>query len=323
MILYGAPGDTSAGWGRFRQAASTWDVSGPTFLRVYISVSVAVLIGTLVYRRRLYGFSASMADLGPQAVAYLNGGAKLAIYSCLGALHTAEAIDVPADGRLRQTGPLPSGAAALAQAVYHAAGQRMRPRDLASDTGVADAVRRLQSELEQAGLLVTAERLRAWRTGPLLSLGLVALGVIRTIAGIANDKPVRYLVLTLSGLAVVTAVLLFRTARRTRAGDEVLTRMRNDNRHLAPAQQPAWSTYGPVAAGMGVALFGTPAIWAADPAFASASEVQRQFATANGRESGVFYTGADGGSGYGGGGGGCCGGGGCGGGGCGGGGGGG
>jgi uncharacterized protein (TIGR04222 family) len=307
MILYAAPGDTD-----------TWNISGPTFLRVYIAVSAVVVIGTLVYRRWLFRAAASTPTrLGPQAAAYLNGGAKLAIYSCLGGLRIAEAIDVVDDRRLRQTGRLPAGATALDQAVYNAAGQRLRPRELAGDRWVIDAVQGLRTGLERAGLVTTAEQRRAARPGPLLLLGLLALGVARMVAGIANDKPVDYLMVTLIVLAPATAVLFVRIPRRTRAGDVALRGMRLENRHLEPAQQPAWSTYGPVAAGMGVALFGTSALWAAEPAFASASEVERRLGVASGGGASVHY--GDGGGHAGGscgGGSSCGGGGGCGGGGC-------
>jgi uncharacterized protein (TIGR04222 family) len=317
MILYGAPGDTEiAAWGRFRQAASTWQISGPAFLRVYVAVSAVVLIGTVLYRRRLIGGSPpAPADLSAHAAAYLHGGPKLAIYASLAGLRTAGAIDVADDRRLRQIGPMPAGATPLDQAVYNAAGSRIQPRDLARHVWVKDGVRELQESLEQTGLLATAKQRQGYRAAVLLLVGLVALGVARLIAGIANGRPVGYLVLALIVLTVATAILLVRAVRRTRAGEQALERLRVDHRYLAPWQQPSWSTYGHADASMGVALFGTTALWAADPAFASASEVERQFATVRGGEGGGDGGGHSGGS-YGGGsscgGGGGCGGGGCG-----------
>jgi hypothetical protein len=82
--------------------------------------------------------------------------------------------------------------------------------------------------------------------------------------------------------------------------------MRRSSKHLRPDSSPSWSTYGPGAAALGVGLFGTAAIWAADPAFAADAEIQRQSIGSNG-----WTGGSDGG-----GGGSSCGGGGCGGGGC-------
>jgi uncharacterized protein (TIGR04222 family) len=308
MILYGAPGDT----------ASTWGISGPSFLRIYLAVSAVVLIGTLLYRRQLFGGRATPpARLSPQAVAYLNGGAKLAIYACLGGLRTAGAIGVQADRRLRQTGPLPAGATALDQAVYNAVGGRVRARELAGHEWVKTAIGTLREELERDGLVATAERRRAYRGCLLLMVGLVALGVARLVAGIANDKPVGYLALALIFMVLATVVLFLHTARRTTAGETALLRLRADHRYLAPAQRPSWRTYGAADAGMGIALFGTAALWAADPAFAAASEVQRQYASASGSGSAGYYAAGAGSGGYDGGGGSSCGGGGgCGGGGC-------
>lgn len=302
MIVYAAAGDT-------------WGIGGPTFLRGYLTAAAIVLIGTLVHRRRLLrGQALTPTDPRPQAAAYLNGGAKLAVYASLGGLRTAGAIAVSV-GRLRQAGSLPAGATPLDQAVYHAAGQRLRPRELIRHDQVTAAVHRLRSEVERSGLVVTAEQRRAARIGPLILLGLVVLGVARLIAGTANDRPVGYLILALLVLVPTTALLL-RAPRRTRTGNDVLARMRAANAHLAPSQRPSWRTYGPSGAALGVALYGGAALWAADPVFASAADVQRRFAA-----SGYPGSSGSGGSGgatttCGGGGGSCGGGGGCGGGGC-------
>jgi uncharacterized protein (TIGR04222 family) len=256
----------------------TWGISGPTFLRAYLVVGAIVLIGTLVLRRHVFGGASASGSVSPEQAAYLNGGRRLAVYAALGGLRTAGAIDLDGSRRLRQAGPMPAGSTALDQAVYNAVGQR--PRDLVGDRWVADALQRIRYDLERAGLLTTVDKRRAASAGPLVLLALFAVGVARLVAGIANDKPVGYLVLTLIVLGVVTAVLLIRRPTRTRAGNEVLQALRASNRHLAPSQYPAWSTYGPDRAAMGVALYGTGALWAADPAFASAANVRRQVADA-------------------------------------------
>jgi uncharacterized protein (TIGR04222 family) len=298
MVLFAAPGDT-------------WDISGPAFLRGYLAAAAVVLIGTLVYRHRVLRGSPATpsSSIGAQAAAYLNGGAKLAVYASLGGLRTAGAIGVSADRRLRQAGSLPADATPLDQAVYNAAGQRLRPRDLIRHDWVTDAAHRLRSEVERAGLLATADQRRAARVGPLILLGLVALGIARLVAGTANDRPAGYLILVLLVLTPATVLLLLRTPRRTRAGDDVLRRMRVDHAYLAPSQRPSWSTYGPSGAVAGVALFGAGALWAADPSFAAAVEVQRRAAASGYGDSSYTGTGTGG---CGGGGGGGCGGGGCG-----------
>jgi hypothetical protein len=93
-------------------------------------------------------------------------------------------------------------------------------------------------------------------------------------------------------------------------GDEVLSELRSRQHDLHPSSKPDWTVYGPVAAAMGVGLFGVDALWASDPAMAAELAAHRASAA-----SASTAGGADGGS-CGGGGSSCGGGGGCGGGGC-------
>jgi uncharacterized protein (TIGR04222 family) len=306
-------------------AGDTWGISGPTFLWVFLFLGVAIVIGTLVNRQRVLRGPVHVranAVTGQEA-AYLNGGPRLAVYASLGALHTAGAIAVSDDGVLAQTGALPAGSTPLDVAVYHAADRRIRPRALLADRWVGDAVGSLREVLERSGLAVPAEARRSARSGALVLFALLAFGVVRLVAGVSNKRPVALLAMLLVVLGLVTVMLLVKVPHRTAAADFVLTTLRLKHSELAPVKQPAWSTYGPAGAAMGVALFGTAALWTAAPAFAAAADIQRQFAAAHGGDGSSYYAGGgDSGAGYytggshsscgGGGGGGGCGGGGCG-----------
>jgi uncharacterized protein (TIGR04222 family) len=304
-------------------AGDTWGISGPTFLWVFSLLGVVFAVGTLVHRQRVLRGPAHVrpSAITGQEAAYLNGGPRLAVYASLGALRTAGAIGVSDDGVLAQTGALPAGSTPLDVAVYHAADRRIRPRALLADRWVGDAVGSLRADLERSGLALPAEARRSARSGALVLLALLAFGVVRLVAGVSNKRPVALLAMLLVVLGVVIVMLLVKVPHRTAAADFVLTTLRLKHRDLAPIKQPAWSTYGPAGAAMGVALFGTAALWTADPAFAAAADVQRQFAAAHGGDSSSYYAGGgDSGAGYtgagsscgGGGGGGGCGGGGCG-----------
>lgn len=296
-------------------AGDTWGVSGPTFLIYFLAAAAVVVVGSMIHRARL---SAGRGDarggrLTPEQAAYLNGGSKLAVYASLGGLRSANAIGLGPDGALTQTGPLPSGATALDRAVYHAAGNRVRPKALPTDQWVAAALAELRHGLERDGLVLSAEARRTARTGPLLLLGLLVVGVVRLFAGAGAGRPVGFLIAALLVLGAVALVLLFRTPARTRAGESALTALRKGNGHLAPSRHPSYATYGATGAALGVALYGTASLYAVDPAFASGAEVQRQFAGDGGGSAGASGGGCGGGSsGGGGGGGGGCGGGGCG-----------
>ena len=92
--------------------------------------------------------------------------------------------------------------------------------------------------------------------------------MVRIAAGIANAKSVGFLVFATIVVLVVGLRLL--TVRVTsRAGRRLLRKARSVNAYLRPNLSPSWATYGVSGAILGVALYGTSAWWAADPAFAT------------------------------------------------------
>ncbi|MGI5519692.1 TIGR04222 domain-containing membrane protein [Micromonospora sp. CA-259024] len=307
MIVHAASGDT-------------WGISGPTFLRYYI-VAAAVVVAIAVYHRIRLAAGAGTAPtadpLGPQQVAYLNGGPRLAVHAALGGLRGSGAIGVRPDRRLTTAGAAPAGLTPLEQAIHWAAHQHSRAQDLPQDERVRIALHQIRYGLEQRGLLTNDMQRRRARLWTTVLIALLGLGVLRLFFGVANGRPVGYLLLTLAALLGV-ALLLGRAPVRTRAGRAALRDVRREHTHLAPASAPAYATYGAAGAAMGVALYGTASLWALDPGFAEQAEIQRQ-AIGNsgwtGGSDGSSGGGGDssgGGSSCGGGGGGGCGGGGCG-----------
>ncbi|MBM0280023.1 TIGR04222 domain-containing membrane protein [Micromonospora tarensis] len=271
MIVHAASGDT-------------WGISGPTFIRYYL-VAAVVLVAIVVYHRvRLAAGSVSAltADpLGPQQVAYLNGGPRLAVHAALGGLRGSGAIGVRPDRRLTTIGAAPTGLTPLDQAIHWAAHQHSRVGDLPRDERVRTALDQIRNGLEQRGLLTNdtqRARARFWTT---LLIALLGLGVLRLVSGLFNGHPVGYLLLTLVALLIVTLVLR-RAPVLTRAGRAALRDVRRAHTHLAPAAAPAYATYGAAGAAMGVALYGTASLWVLDPGFAEQAEIQRQAAAGSG-----------------------------------------
>ncbi|HWH02038.1 MAG TPA: TIGR04222 domain-containing membrane protein [Pilimelia sp.] len=267
-------------------AGHAWGISGPVFLMIFVGLGAALVAVAVLHRWALLrGLRARALDVDPQQAAYLVGGDQRAAYAALAALRVAGAVGVGPDGALQQTGPLPAGATALDQAVHHAAGNQARARALTSDMFVRQALDQHRDHLERAGLLPTGAQRVPARLWPLLMLALLAIGLARVLSGLANDRPVGYLVLAMLVLAVVTVVMLVRAPRRTAASDRVLATLRQRHRHLAPAYRPSYTTYGAAGAAMGVALFGTDALWAMDPAFAAEADVGQH--TAGGQAGGA------------------------------------
>ncbi|GAA4683750.1 TIGR04222 domain-containing membrane protein [Phytohabitans rumicis] len=293
----------------------TWGIPGPTFLALFAGAAAALVIAAIIHRAILFtGRRGYPVDrLGPQQVAYLNGGEKLALYSSLAGLRAAGAIDVAKGGALSPAGPMPAGVTPLDQAVYNAAGKRIRARDLAHEPWVESALTELREGLRSDGLVPTAATRRAARVVPLLMLALLGLGIVRVMAGLANDKPVGFLILLLIGWALIAVTTFFRVPRHTMAARTALNDMRRRHEYLSPSSAPAYATYGAASVALGVGLFGAASLWALDPAFAAEAEIQRAYASAGG--TGGSYGGSSSGGDSGGssdGGGGGCGGGGCG-----------
>ena len=294
-------------------AGDTWGIPGPTFLIFFVGLTVIVAIAAAVHRRALFAGNrdAQVDRLGPQEIAYLNGGDQLALYAALGGLRAAGAIASAADKTLTQSGPLPSGVTPLDSAVYNAAGRRIRAREVRADQWVAAALQQLRTGLEQAGLAVPAATQRAARRWALAGAAVVALGVARLVDGVQNNRPVTYLVFAIILAVAVTIFMLTRKPLRTRAATTGLTSVREKNQHLAPGLSPSYATYGVTGAAMGVALFGAASLYTMDPAFASEAEIQRISASGyGGGDGGSTSSSCSSGSSCGGGGG--CGGGGCG-----------
>ncbi|KWV33412.1 TIGR04222 domain-containing membrane protein [Micromonospora rifamycinica] len=265
MNILAAPGDT-------------WGIPGPLFLKLYLMVAVVAVVGTLLHRRRTTAGppdAAGIDQLGPQQVAYLNGGDQLAVWSALGGLRAAGAIDVRSDRRLIAAGPTPTGVTPLDHAIRNAARRPVAAGKLGRDPGVARALEQLRQGLEQHGLLIDADGVRALRRGRNLLLVLLALGVVRLVAGLVNGRPVGWLLLALAGLGL-TFALIARTPRRTRSANTALRHLRSSSHHLSPDSAPAYATYGAAGAAMGVALFGTASLYALDPGFAAQAAIQRQ-----------------------------------------------
>ncbi|MCO8276358.1 TIGR04222 domain-containing membrane protein [Actinoplanes sp. TRM 88003] len=259
----------------------TWGISGPTFLTYFIGATIAIAIIAAVHRKALFrgDRSARVDNLGPQQVAYLNGGDRLAIYSSMGGLRAAGALGTGPGRILVRTGPLPSGVTPLDSAVYNAAGNGVRTRDLPNDQWVASAVEQLRDNLERTGLAVSAGKMREARLWVLAGLALVAIGIARVVAGIGNDKPVTFIVIATIAAFVVTLTLLRTRRWATDAAHKGLRDLRYKHNYLAPSNSPSYATYGATGAAMGVALYGGAALYSMDPAFAAEAEVQRIAAT--------------------------------------------
>jgi uncharacterized protein (TIGR04222 family) len=236
------------------------------------------------------------------------------VYSSLGALRAAGAVEAAAGGKITVTGLPPAGASDLDRAVHAAAGRGVRASAMHRDATVAAALDATERRLVDAGALYSDRQRTRQRWGSYALFVLAGLGAARIVAGLDNHKPVLYVVVATMGVFLLARLLWRVVPRTTRRGKRMLRRLRDRHAHLAPKLSPSWATYGATGAALGVALFGTAALWEADPVFAEQANIGLRQAAGSSYSSGNTSGGSDGGGGGCGGGG--CGGGGCGGGGC-------
>jgi len=80
----------------------TWGIGGPTFLLAYLVLAVAVIVAAVLTQRSLADVSAERSATRlherPYDVAYLNGGAQLAVTAALSAMHRAGTISTAGRG---------------------------------------------------------------------------------------------------------------------------------------------------------------------------------------------------------------------------------
>jgi uncharacterized protein (TIGR04222 family) len=289
-------------------SGDTWGISGPTFLLAYIVLASAVIVAAVRARRALTDVSAERPahrlDERPYDVAYLHGGAELAVTAALSAMYRTGTISTAGRGVVVAAARPESRADELERAIHHTAASPVSRHRLATAGAVASALHRIEQRLITAGLVLSAERRHRIRLLGGWVLVVAALGVVRVMAGFANGRPVVFLIIAVV-LVFVTGLLLIATApRRTKAGDALLRRLAADHHLLSPSMRPDWEVYGPAGAALAVGVFGVGALWAADPAFATELAAQRAASAGyiGGGSSGGDSGGGDGGGGCGGGG---------------------
>jgi uncharacterized protein (TIGR04222 family) len=293
----------------------TWGISGSQLLVGYLS-AVLLLVTTLKVRCVIkigaaHGRRPQLTQAEVYQIAYLHGGARLALLSALSSLHVAGL--VRAGGkvceRLDEQAAAARPDAELERAVLAETATAVTGTELAKRASVATALNDLRNELRRRGLMLSAGRRIAVRcTGlPMLALCLAGYWVLAAGGAHGDNLLFLFLILQVVAAGVLAFGLLAQVSERSPLAADELERLRGVHGHLDPSLEPSWSTYGAPAAALGVAVFGVSALQTADPAFAD------ELTATHGGFS--FFSGSLS-SGDGGGGGGCGGGSGCGGGGC-------
>ena len=255
----------------------TWGISGPAFLLFYVVLAVVVLIASIRARRavtRAGGTEPVTAiRTRPHDVAYLNGGAELALVSALTALRLRGSI-WSERGNAQAVPRSDAGHDELERAVHAAvatpttaSGSRTTTASPTRSRRRAAAGRRGPAALRRPAAPDPRHRLVDARRGR-AGAAAAARGHRERAAG------------DLAGRGVHRRhdrggdpVGLGPAAHAARGPDPRGPARRQP--HLAPKERPDWALYGPVGAALGIGLFGMSAVWASDPAIAGELAVQR------------------------------------------------
>lgn len=215
-----------------------FNLAGPQFL-VFFGVLAAVVFAAAIWLRwwlRTPGDDAgSEADeMSPYDLAYLNGAANGAINAAIARLVHRDVLTASATQRKlsRSTRPLSKKATALEQAIHDAVDesgievQKVRKQ-------VVSAAASHERHLQEMGLVVDDDQAIFARALPLvLFLCVIAIGFIKVLVGLSRGRPVEILSVACVLLFMAGFVAFGRKVHRSRRGDQVLARLKQQNAAL-------------------------------------------------------------------------------------------
>ncbi|GAB2523219.1 TIGR04222 domain-containing membrane protein [Nocardia heshunensis] len=256
-------------------AADTWGISGPDFLGIYLAILLVAAAGGFAWRTYVlrWGNAArpSAESLWPLEIAMLADDRRpvLAGLAQLRAGELISSVGVP----LREPDQAEQWSLdPISRALHTRLGEDPQGQTPALLVAVRPETDALRGDLEARGYLMDDSQKSALLVGALPLLAVIVLGVVRVIAGLLAHHPVAWL----EGLVVVAGVLTWaigREVRLTHRGRVAFAAARKANRHLRPANSPAFSAYGPESAALAVALYGGVLLVSLDPALARAAEL--------------------------------------------------
>ncbi len=252
-------------------AAIEWNVfdwMGGPFLALY-GVVMALALGVLWVTRQIRGQGRAVGtveDENPYAVAGLAGGGSSVVSAGIAALAARGLIEAHHAtpnwvGRRKDAEPMEVSRveeALLAAMPDHG---EVQLGDLRRK--VKPLLAEVRQEVRQRGWEPSpAQRIRRIFLRVGIVLTVVALGLIKIAIGTYRDRPVGFLIGLVALTCVGGLILAFRVRRRTRAGEEALTRLRLHQAEMrttlrGPTPDPDWTVPMFIALAGGSALAGT------------------------------------------------------------------
>jgi uncharacterized protein (TIGR04222 family) len=212
------------------------DLPGPQFLGFYAVLFLAAVLLAVFLRWWLRQpgdeVSPEALMLAPEEVAYLGGGEERVVNSAIASLVQSGALEVSAtEPNVHPQGEEPpAGASPLQRAVFAAARSTPGITIAAVRSAVAPQVTPIRKRLQELELIVAEDRVGLARWLPFLLVLCVPLfGTMKIFVGISRNRPVTFLILFCIASALVAGFGFARAILRSRRGDRVLARLKQEN----------------------------------------------------------------------------------------------
>jgi len=255
----------------------TWGISGPSFLKLYGTLSV--LVGVLLWctpptaQPRAANHRRGTGRV-PARLSQRRGGPGGDRRGRAAARLCADGVLAPAATRhtLEVRRHLPEVHAAPIERELYGMMRDHRvasPNELQQELRGSAALVELRRQLIDARLLASGDTARRVGRLWLATVPLLALGVVRVVAGTHNHKPVAFLELMLAIVLGATVWFARQRPRLTRAGAALLNELRTREgnwRGKRLSRSPSRT----------VALFGGSTLWITNPTLAAAFTLPRE-----------------------------------------------
>lgn len=191
----------------------TWGIPGPTFVGIYLLALLIALLFAFAVRilTRVGADSTAVPthQLSAQELACLTGGPRRVVEAAIAQLVDTGQVRASRDGYLqatgREEGDDPVERTVLAEVKRHG---RRSVYLVVDRLGGSDAVEEVESRLVRDGYLVDrvfAQRRKVLGLVPVVAV--FAVGLVRWLTGVANDRPIGILTLLLIGTGVIVYVM--------------------------------------------------------------------------------------------------------------------
>jgi len=244
-----------------------FDLPGPQFVLLYVTLLVVGIAVALALRDRLRGPEADAGvdvrtfGLQPVEVALLAEGERHAVRTAVAGLAHRQLLVV--EGKLRTvraTGRPPADSARTEQRIHTMMGDAAKSIDQVAALA-GSLFEPVRGRLESLGLLVADEQRWKLRAVPAAVLAAVLLvGLYKINVGMSRNRPITYLALLCWVTVGAMVVMLVRTPRRSRRGDYALDSLRSRNTGLRQTVAARPDRVAPDDFTLAIALFGVAII---------------------------------------------------------------